>query len=169
MSVKIKPLNHMVPKEHLACIGDMTVSFSMLEQNIIFVIMSLLGGSQRVSQIITAELSFKQLCSLAINLYDENYGRNNDAFKGLKSLIGKARVIEDRRNQITHSFWGHGGDSPIRFKVTAKQKVGLNFQQEIVSIDDLKIFLEEIKTTSSEILAFAINFSLKSMIANSQN
>jgi hypothetical protein len=60
-------LQHPVPEDHLKAIGDITVSFALLESHIQNLIGSLIYEHQRIGQIITAELSFKNLRALLIS------------------------------------------------------------------------------------------------------
>ena len=48
-------MQHSVPKDHLTEIGDMIVSFTLLESQIQSFIGSLIFEHQRIGQIITAE------------------------------------------------------------------------------------------------------------------
>ena len=150
-------LQHPVSNEHLKHIGDMTVSFAMLESVIQFFTWSLFADNQRIGQIVTAELSFNKLRALLISLYLERYGEDDD-FKTLRSLMQRAAVVEEKRNQITHSVWGAGDDADTitRIKTTAKEKHGLRFFDEHVSSENLSSLVIEIKGLASEIQGFSL-------------
>jgi len=156
---KESSLKHPVPSKHLEKIGDITVSFALLEIYIKSFIESLLGFHQRISQIITAELSFRNLRALLISLYKERYGEDNN-FKIARDLMNRAGKIEEARNQIAHSFWGAGKDvySITRIKTTAKEKYGLQFKFENIKVNDLAKIADDIKKLASEIMDF--NFAL---------
>lgn len=151
-------LKHPVPSKHLEKIGDITVSFALLENQIQFFIWSLLGLTpriQRIGQIITSELSFKKLRAVLISLYKETYGEN-DNYKKMRDLMNRAGKIEEKRNQITHSLWGAGKDidSVTRIKTTAKEKCGLRFKFECVTVNDLAKIAGDIKKLAAEIQDF---------------
>ncbi len=150
---------HPVPDEYLKYIGDITVSFSLLESTIQWIAFTLIGDSQRIGQIITAELSYKKLIALVINLYIERYKKDED-YLLLKELMNKASIIEDRRNQITHSIWtvGRKPDSVLRIKTTAKEKHGLQFQFEDIDTKTLSEYVNNIKELITEITLFVICF-----------
>jgi hypothetical protein len=150
-------LQHPVPDEHLKHIGDMTVSFAMLESVIQFFIGMLCADNQSIAQIVMAELSFNKLRALLISLYLERYGEDDD-FKTLRSLMKRAAAAEERRNQIIHSVWAAGGDADTitRIKTTAKEKHGIRFHHENVSSENLSSFVIEIKGLASEIQDFSI-------------
>lgn len=114
-------MQHTVSNPHLILIGDITVSFALLEMAIQSLIGSLIAEHQRIGQIITAELSFKNLRALAISLYLERNGEDED-YRKLKSLMNKAGKIEATRNNIIHSIWAAGKDKDCiaRIKTTAK-------------------------------------------------
>ena len=149
-------LHHAVPEQHLKSIGDITVSFAMLESQIQTLVWSMLNERQRIGQIVTAELSFKNLRALMVSLYIERHGKDDDDYEQLKELMNKAGQIEEKRNQITHSIWGAGKnvDSIIRIKTTAKEKHGIRFQFQDVLSGDLAEFAREIKVLAHDILKF---------------
>lgn len=151
-------LQHPVPDQHLKSIGDITVSFALLESQIQTLIGSMLNERQRIGQIVTAELSFKNLRALMISLYLERHGKEDVDFERLKELLVRAGRVEDKRNQITHSLWGAGKDANTitRIKATAKEKHGIRFQFEDVSSEYLADFATEIKVLAEEIQRFWI-------------
>ncbi|MFC3151283.1 hypothetical protein ACFOEK_09625 [Litoribrevibacter euphylliae] len=151
-------LQHSVPDNHLKSIGDITVSFALLEFQLQSLIRSQLNERQRIGQIITAELSFKGLKALLVSLYIERHGKDDADFEKLKTLINRAGQAEEKRNQITHSIWGAGkdADSITRIKTTAKEKHGIRSQFEDVSSGDLEAFAIEIKELAHEIQNFLI-------------
>jgi len=151
-------LKHPVLDQHLKSIGDITVSFALLESEIQLLIGSMLNGRQRIGQIITAELSFKNLRALMISLYIERHRKEDVDFEKLKELMTRAGQVEDKRNQITHSIWGAGKDvdTITRIKTTAKEKHGIRFQFEDVSSDYLADFAVEIKVLAEEIQRYWI-------------
>jgi len=152
-------LQHPVPDQHLKSIGDITVSFALLESQIQSLIGSLLNERQRIGQIITAELPFKNLIALMISLYIERHGKEDADFKKLKGLMTHARQVEDKRNQITHSIWGANKDADTitRIKTRAKEKHGIRFYFEDTSSDCLADFATEIKVLTEEIQRFWID------------
>lgn len=148
-------MKHPVPDQHLIHIGDITASFALLEMMIQTLIGSLIAEHQRIGQIITAELSFRNLRALVISLYRERHGDDDDYSK-LKSLMNKAGEIEGTRNNIIHSVWGTGKDKDhiTRIKTTAKEKKGLAFQFEELSATDLANFAGTIRECTQEIQSF---------------
>ena len=151
-------IKHSVPEHHLVHIGDMTVSFALLEAAIQILVWYLIGERQSIGQIITAELSFKSLRALAISLYLERNGEDSD-YPTLKAFMKKAATFEDRRNQITHSIWAAGKDSQsiTRIKTTAKVKNGLQFQFKDVQVKDLANFVSDIEQLAEDIQIFWIH------------
>ena len=151
-------LQHPVPKTLLVHIGDITVSFALLEANLQLFIGSLIREHQAVGRIITAECSFRGLRALAASLYLERHGRDDD-YKILQSLLKRAGQLEDKRNAITHSVWG-AGNSPgtiTRIKVTAKEKHGLRHQFENVHAEALKSIADDIKKLANDLQRFHLD------------
>jgi len=153
-----RSLQHPVPEKLLARIGDMTVSFALLEMEIQLLVASLLQDGQRIGQIVTAELAFRNLRALAISLYKERRGEDTD-FGKLKELMTHAARVEETRNQITHSVWATGGgaDTVTRVKTTAKEKRGLRFAFDRVSEDDLTTLVADIKKLARDVQDFWIH------------
>lgn len=150
-------IQHPVPKRLLVHIGDITVSFALLENSIQMLIGSLIAEHQRIGQIITAELAFRSLRALAINLYKERHGEDSD-FTALRELMRRAAELEDRRNQITHSLWsaGNTADTITRIKTSAKEKHGIRFHLEQVGEADLADVANDMKLLAGEIQGFWI-------------
>ncbi len=158
---KERVLKPPVPSKYLEKIGDITVSFASLENEIEFFIWALLESNHSIGQIITAELSFKKLRAVLVSLYKERYGENNN-YKKLIDLMNRAGKIEEKRNQITHSLWGSaidlrtGKDIDIvaRLKTTAKEKFGLRSIIETFTVSDLSKIARDIKKLAAEIQDF---------------
>jgi hypothetical protein len=144
-------LKHPAPKEHLQHIGDITVSFAVLESSIQFFASSLIHEAN-IANIIMAELAFKNLRALVISLYLERHGRDDD-FVTLRGYMNRAARVEEKRNQIIHSVWGAGknANTITRVKATAKEKHGLRFQFEDVTAESLQDFANDIKALAEDI------------------
>lgn len=160
-------LQHPVPEAHLKCIGDITVSFAMLESQIALLIGSLIYEHQRIGQIITAELSFKNLRALLVSLYLERHGEDSE-FKKLREYMKRAGQVEEKRNQITHSVWVVGKDRNhiTRIKTTAKEKHGIRFQFNEISSEKLLDIAKEIKSLAGELQNFYVELLEKNKIIN---
>jgi hypothetical protein len=148
-------LQHPVPDDHLKHIGDMTVSFALLENCLQSLAQSLLGAGQRMGQIITAEVSFRALRALTVSLYLQRNGEDQH-IEQFRALIRRAADVEEKRNQITHSLWGAGttAESITRIKVTAKEKHGIRFRFDDVTAKDLAAAAQEIKDLAQDIQRF---------------
>jgi hypothetical protein len=148
-------LKHPVPDSLLAGIGDVTVSFALLESEIQTLAGSQIQDNQRIGQLVTAELSFRNLRALTMSLYRERHGQDAD-YDELRELMRRARKLERLRNDITHSVWGAGEKrgTVTRIKTTAKESQGLRFSFEKVSRDDLNTVAEQIQGLASDIQLF---------------
>jgi hypothetical protein len=160
-------MQHPVPSKLLVHIGDISVSFALLESTIQSLIGSLIREHQRIGQIITAELAFKNLRALVVSLYLERHGQDAD-FETLKNLMKRAADAEETRNQITHSLWGAGGtaDTITRTKTTAKERRGIHFHFEQVGEKDLERVATEFKTLAAEIQQFWIRLMQAGKVIN---
>jgi hypothetical protein len=156
------PANHVVPAKLLTYIGDVTVSFAMLEDQIRSLVGSLINEHQRVGQIITAELPFRGLRALAMSLYLERHGEDDD-YAQLRALLKRATELEGKRNQVTHSIWGGGrtAGTITRIKATAKESGGLNFVFQEVSDTDLIGLAQDLKQLSGDLVFFGIQLVMR--------
>ncbi|WP_417593087.1 hypothetical protein [Owenweeksia hongkongensis] len=154
----MKKIKHPVPEKHLKAIGDIIISFALLESSLQFLIGRIINIDQRIQHVITAELSFRNLRGLLTSLYLETYS-NDSKFAELKTLIIQAAKLEAERNKIVHSIWGAGENENFitRIKTTAKEKKGLNFQYEVMSIGQIEKIAEDIKIWVYGIETFRFN------------
>lgn len=152
-------IKHPVSPKHLQSIGDITVSFALLELALQMLVGSMLNENQKVGRIISVEMSFRNLRAVMISLFIEKHGKDDQDFPKLKALIKRSSEIEARRNQITHSIWGAGTEpnAITRIKTTAKEKHGLKFDSENVTANDLANFANEIKVLVRDIDNFGIS------------
>lgn len=146
--------------EHFRAIGKITAIFAALEENVSFYIWLLIGGEQRLGQIITAELSLSQKVALLSSLY--RY-RSNSAEEPteLKELLSRVRQAEEKRNAIIHSVWGTGTtrETITRIKTTAKRSRGLTFQFQQTSVRDLDEIADFIAEVAKDVVLFPIRMS----------
>jgi hypothetical protein len=161
-------LQHPVPEKLLIRIGDVTVSFALLESTIQVLIGSLISEHQRIGQIITAEVAFKNLRALAISLYKERHGEDGD-FVSLRGLMTRAGQLEEKRNQIMHSVWAVGSstDTVTRIKTTAKEKHGVRFHFEDVAEQDLAEVANDLKRLGEDVELFWIKLLSSGKAVNS--
>lgn len=154
---KVGPVQHAVPKELLVHMGDITVSFAMLEFHIQMLTGSLINEHQRIGQIVTAELSFRALRGLVTSLYRERHGEDAD-FGTLVDLMKRAQALEEIRNQITHSIWlaGDPANTIMRFKTTAREKPGLKFSFEKMGELEFANVASDLQLLTGEILEFTM-------------
>jgi hypothetical protein len=148
-------VGHPIQYEFLVQIGDMTVSFAVLELQVQMLLEALVGQDQRVGQIIASQLSFARLRATVVGLYAERHGEGDD-LSTLKERMNEAGEIERERNRITHSIWGVGTTSHkiTRMKLTCRQKHGVQSQFE--EYDEAKFleFNDRIKRVTRDILGF---------------
>ena len=153
-------MQHSVPDVLLTQIGDMVVSFAMLELEIQLLMGGLIGRSQRIGQILGSYLSFSNLRAAAISLYLDRHGEDDD-FTRLKDLMVRSGEIEEERNRITHSFWAAGGtpSTAARIRITAREKRGYHFESDVYDEQRLVAFTSEIKDLAGEVLKFTLGLA----------
>ncbi|MGV3598046.1 MAG: hypothetical protein ACO1PI_09265 [Bacteroidota bacterium] len=150
-------LKHPVPEKHLVQIGDLVVSFALLEEQLKQLVSLFMPWDE--SKIVTAELSFKALRALVLSLFLKKLGENDNDFIKIKAFIRRAGKIEETRNKIMHSLWAAGEDMDYitRIKATAKEGKGFQYRFEKISIKYLSDFVETIQNLAGEIQVFYID------------
>lgn len=143
--------------EHFRAIGRITVSFSFLEAMISLFVWSLIGEDQRLGQVITAKLSFRQLLDLLSSLY--RYRADNpELIEELDTLVTEAAQAAQRRNLVAHSFWAAGDthETITRVKMTTKRKKGLRLQfgqMSVQDLDEIADFIAEVATRITQFMS----------------
>lgn len=126
-------------------------------QYTIFTPISLERLSERLGQIVTAELSFRQKTDLLGSLY-LYWDSSDEKLAELKELLGRVSVAEQKRNTITHSLWAADTteETITRVKPTAKRSPGWKLQLEPMSVQDLDKVADSIAEVAYDVQTFAI-------------
>lgn len=147
-------LEHSIPPKHLQGIGNVVVSFSLLEMQLRMLCASLIADSFNTSSIITSEMSFSALTQLARSLFLAKRGKNDPDYKKFQSIIGQADKCSDQRNRIVHDMWAIpvGQDKTVR-KIRTWQKGNHGLQ---ANIEDLTIGELDAHANTMKKLAFKV-------------
>jgi len=156
------------PDKFDASLGSIVEGFSFLERTLSNVIILLLDVTNKVGNIITAELSYKN----KINLFSSLFKNNIDIFKKVhsdietqfKELLSLCNKAEEIRNQIIHSSYVA---NRYRVKVTAKAKKGLNKNVEEVNPDYLLDIYDFIVNVGISVEEFPLVLGLADMVSAS--
>ena len=151
-------LQHPVPKDVLTAIGDMTVSFALLEMTIQTLAESLISNRQRIGQIVTSELPFPRLVTLTRALYLEGHSQDAD-YPTLDRLLREADKVYSERNLVIHSLWATGSspDSATRVKFTARDRGGFTAKFREVDARAVQEQVEGIKSLARQFQAFWVH------------
>lgn len=151
-----------VPDEFLEILGAISVNFGALENALAFTIWALLGDlsvhNEERYQIVTAQLSVKQLVWMAEALYKQRFpGKDEDA---MRALMARCSTAERERNKLIHSLWVSGDikDSEqlaLRLKITARSE--FKFQHEQHTTKELTTVAEQCADLSDELRKFIID------------
>jgi hypothetical protein len=99
-----------------------------LEVAISIFVWQLISNDQRLGQIITAELSFRNLVGILSSIF--KYRNNNqELIEELNKLLDRAIQAEEQRNLIIHSNWAVGSsqDTISRYKTRPKNQKDIHF------------------------------------------
>jgi hypothetical protein len=145
-------------RDFLVAVGRMTINFSHLEN--ILSMLCLVIIKSGYGQIITAEYSFKQLMNVIRSVLI-----NCNEFEDFKITYNKIKQIEEKRNQIIHSFYGQNENENviIRRKVSNKDK-GLKDVREEISIETIDDIANQINDLVDNISFKMINLKVKGKI-----
>jgi len=163
---KSKKLEHPVPLNLIEKIGDIVVSFTLLEDVVQSLTYSLITENQQIGRIIIAGRSFRSLRELLISIYVEKFGKDEE-YDELRKLLKRTNKIEEKRNQIVHSVWAAGGtkESIHRIKSTIREKTGYQKIFENVTEEDLVNISDETKKIAYEISIFTFDLMKKGKLS----
>lgn len=135
-------------KEHSMAIGNVTAYFALIDSQLSVCIWILIDCEQKMGDIITTDLSFKQKMVLFQELYLYR-NDNEEKLEKLGELVRRLSDAEERRNSITHSTWGANKNpkdiTRIKTKISKtrkKYKSGLKYTFEDMSTKDLEKIVE---------------------------
>ncbi|KPD24315.1 hypothetical protein [Idiomarina zobellii] len=94
-------------------------------------------------QILTAELSYRQLVALVSSSMLKFNDSSSERFKEFRYALAKLDEFEKLRNDLAHSIWMHSPDGigksgAKRMKTTSKRKAGLKVLEEEYSEEELE-------------------------------
>jgi len=143
-------------------IGRVTVNFATLEVYLSLAIGGLIGPDAAIGQIVTSESPFRNKLSLFSSLVRHKIHElpkaTEEWLPELENLLTRLRTCEEERNQIAHSVWllasEEVADEATRFKITSKQRKGLQHATEPVTVVHLKTIADNIRKTSESIMPF---------------
>jgi len=167
----VNTIQHAIPDAHLTAIGDITVSFALLEFYHQMLVEYLLFDKssveqQRISRVISDKLPIHDLESLLVNLFFERCGKKEVArVEDFKKLVNRIDKVSKRRNSIIHSIWsiGKDGEKVSRSNTQIQEDQGANVQNELdISADELSDFATSIKALAYDIQALLFNLPLTS-------
>jgi hypothetical protein len=151
-----------VPRDFLEILGAVSVNFGALENALSVSIWFLLGDASIMSQdryqIVTGQLSFKQLVPMLANLYRHRFpGRNEDK---IKEFVKRCFNAESKRNEAIHSLWvgampEAGESKAMRLKITARSE-GFRFKAEDFTKQQLIAVANQFGELAFEIQSFII-------------
>ena len=152
-------------QNHAEAIGRMCIAFSSLEGQLKFMVGKLVGIDQIVGQIITAELSFRNILNLLGSLY-KHRTNDNDFRKKVDDLLKNISNLEQNRNSLIHSTYGLTKDPETiaRFKNTARMKHGLKNNFDIITIEQIDHLVVEIENANSEVINLFLEYAEKNDI-----
>lgn len=134
-------------------IGLLTLNFAHLEFCFRLFAGSQFGIKYPLNEIILSELSYKQLLNISAGIYK---GIESDTEKLVKfnQILKDSFALEQQRNTITHSFYGHDKELKIivRSKNNSKGKKGFIEQTEIINAETVNTIAEQINETSTELV-----------------
>jgi len=161
MSEQLK-LATSVPRDYLEVLGGLSVNFGALENALRISVWALRGGlssdqAAERQQIVTAQLSFKQLVWLMGSVYRHRFpGRNEST---IDSYTKRCFDTEQQRNTLIHSLWV-GGDVKesatlaLRLKLSARSEFKVHAEQH--TIDQLVAIANQCTRLANELQSFII-------------
>lgn len=149
-----KGLRSPVDDEHLKALGQVVVSFNELEFALKLYIFVLLGMNYELGEVVTSQLSFRNLVDVFGSLCRYR-GGESEMEPELRKLCAKLAQVEEKRNQLIHSEWSGDFDGAVmRSKTTARARRGRKVQIEYLKREDWKDFFSCISETDEALNTF---------------
>ena len=152
-----------IDEEFLKAVGRMTINFAHLE----FVISLLCGSNMKtvhpINEIVTSELSFKQLINITLSILKITHETEPGKLTHITNLLKKSFELEQKRNSITHSFYGTSDEVDtkiIRNKITSKGKAGFQRHVELIDAAMVNTLADTMEGVSSSIALIIFDYSL---------
>lgn len=159
------------PEELPAVIGLICLNFQSLEDELVKRIIQMLDLEQEIGEIVTSELSYKNLLNLFSSLYhklkiDFHFNAIPNYEEGyFKALLKALYKCDEMRNQILHSTIIQNWQTKkiVRKKITSKAKSGLKKIEHDVDIPYLFNVADYIGCMQMEVDQFFIDFKRKTL------
>lgn len=151
-------------EEFVKAVGRLTLNFANLEFMFTLFAGMQMGVGQPFNELILAEMSFKQLLNVSAGIYKvvESSPKEQNKFN---KILKESFLLEQQRNTITHSFYGHNNKTKIiiRHKNTAKAKQGFKKHTENINAESVNKIASKMLETSRELgmLIYEINNKLQ--------
>jgi len=145
--------------DFIKAVGRLTINFSHLEFSFSLFCGSQMGIKEPINEIITSELSFKQIVNITSGIFRE-IEKDPEMIEQFNKILASAWKLEEERNKIIHSFYGRGdepNDKIIRHKHSSKFKKG--FKKDYQEVDAIYVnkISDEIKMVSIRLMQFLFN------------
>lgn len=129
----------------ITALGELTVSFGSLEEDVREAIWWILGGNEERAQIMTAGLSFSVLVEKFTSLFAQKFDHLLMP-AGMAKLRADLMSINERRNKMVHALWvlDAGTGIFIAERKRAKPGVGIDLQSIDVPLTDIEALLGDI-------------------------
>ena len=128
-------------------LGKVVVFQAQIEDMVAHYIGRLLSLPLRQAQIVTSELSFKNLIGLLSSVLIDRLGEASELYGEFKAIKKGLYAFEAFRNNVAHSVWAHGkGFHPLkasRTKITSKERNGLKCYREEVELQHIIMAIDE--------------------------
>jgi hypothetical protein len=147
-----------LPAEFLEALGAVAVNFGALENSLSSSIWMLLGGGaaegEERYQIVTAQMSLKNLVWTFESLYRQQFGTENES--ALKDLRARTFSAEQKRNTLIHSLWVEGNaGTALRLKLLARGEYKLAAEQH--TKDELIEVANELAQLTYDVTKFTVS------------
>ena len=145
---------HGLSDEFLIELGDVMVSFALLEHEMRNLAAKLIGVDDGITSIVTNQLTFADLRDSLGSLWRER-GELRVSEMALKELLKRAEAVEAERNRIVHSIWAlsEKTGNPVRIKVRVRKK-GRDVQVEDYDAERLRGFAQSLQLLAYDFSQF---------------
>lgn len=136
----------MVDESMLRALGRVVVNFNAVEHWLATWTGQLIVWDPIIGEIVTAEMSFKNLLALFSSLCKYRV-RDESLLQEVKNAVALLAQAEQQRNELVHCCWleRKPGEPHKTRKTTAKQKKGHHTQFKDVSVQDVNALADRMR------------------------
>lgn len=142
-----------LPEDYLKCLGEMISVHSFVEMMVYSLFMDCCGLDEDSARILIDKGNLKpaHMKEIISALLEHRSSDDPDADRSLKVALSDYKLLTEKRNQFAHWQWGLSSQGLSVTNFLKQRPGGLPTMQQ-VSIEDLRLVIEGLRSVANQIL-----------------